>query len=65
METRRAKKKRPAKDQGILVHFAEAIGSKLGSVAAKADVFSKPVRRRAAPRTRSSKLNKKRKPRKA
>jgi len=47
METRRASKG-SKKDVGILVSLAQTIGSTLGTVAAKADAFSKPPRRRKA-----------------
>ena len=53
MENKRATK-RAKKEQGILISFARSIGSTLGSVATKTDVFSKAATgpaARAATRT--------------
>ena len=58
MEKRRVKKS-AGKEQGLLISFARSIGSTLGSVAAKTDVFSKPALRstkRAATRRKSDSL---------
>ncbi len=45
MQNQRVNK--PAKkDKGLLISFAETIGSTLGSVAAKTDFLSKPAPRR-------------------
>ena len=50
MENRRGNK--PArKDEGLLINFARAIGSTLGSVAARTELLSKPAPRPATRRT--------------
>ena len=57
MRNRRAN--RPAKkDKGLLIGFAETIGSTLGSVAAKTDLLSKPAPRRTARRKSGSEARK-------
>jgi hypothetical protein len=45
MQNSRAKRT-AKKDKGLLISFAETIGSTLGSVAAKTDLLSKPAPRR-------------------
>jgi hypothetical protein len=53
---------RPArKDKGLLISFAETIGSAMGSVAAKTDLLSKPAPRRTARRKSRSVASKARK----
>jgi len=60
MQNQRVNK--PAKkDKGLLINFAETIGSTLGSVAAKTDFLSKPAQRRIVRRKSRSLAGKARK----
>jgi len=64
MVTRRVSKA-ARKGQSLLVSMAESIGSTLGTVAGKADVFSKPAPRRKATVKSQTKAKTTRKKRKA
>ncbi len=64
MQTKRVRKA-SRKDQGLLVSVAQSIGSTLGTVAAKADMFSKPTPRRKVATKSRVKTNSIRKKRRA
>ena len=57
METKRVSKT-SKKDKGLLVSFAQTIGSTLGTMVARTDVLSKPASGRTASRKSGSRASK-------